>query len=273
MIVLAVALWRRPTIEERDGDLKDRAQASAPLASIRGPVEVAVAMPGQVWVESRVSVGAASDLLVCPALPRGGLRSAAVRRVDVGQAVTAGRAGGRTRGSRAPSTGSAQGQCAGRCSTRRRCGRARRAGTVTIWRRRVAPRATACCGLARVPAARSRLWVIAAQIAHALLAANRPEGRWARGPSIRSAKTVSMIACRRWVMSACGGRLGAVGQERVVAPDREQFVDLGPVTDPAHDQPGGDRVGGGGERGELATSATSASEISSPVSGSRTAPG
>ena len=26
-------------------------------------------MPGQVWVESRVSVGAASDLLVCPAFP------------------------------------------------------------------------------------------------------------------------------------------------------------------------------------------------------------
>ena len=30
MIVLAVALWRRPTIEERDGDLEDRTRASAP---------------------------------------------------------------------------------------------------------------------------------------------------------------------------------------------------------------------------------------------------
>jgi hypothetical protein len=44
---------------------------------------------------------------------------------------------------------------------------------------------------------------MAAQIAQALLAAKRPDGRWANGPSIRSANTVSMIACRRWVMSAC----------------------------------------------------------------------
>ena len=50
-----------------------------------------------------------------------------------------------------------------------------------ICRRRVAPRATACWSLARVPAARSRLWVIIAQIAQALFAANRPEGRWAKG--------------------------------------------------------------------------------------------
>jgi hypothetical protein len=48
-----------------------------------------------------------------------------------------------------------------------------------------------------------------------------------------------------------GGRLGAVGAERVVAPDREQFVTAGTVADPAHDQPGFDRVFGGGERGEL----------------------
>ena len=115
--------------------------------------------------------------------------------------------------------------------------------------------------------------MIAAQIAQALLAANRPEGRCARGPSIRSAKTVSMIACRRWVMSASATGAVAVGQERVVPPDREQLVELGLVPDPAHDQPGGDRVLGGGERGEPVISATSASEISSPVSGSVTAPG
>lgn len=90
-----------------------------------------------------------------------------------------------------------QGQCAGRCRTRRRWGRAILAGTLTIRVRRVAPRAAACRGSARVLAVRSRLWAIAAQIAHALLAANRPEGMWASGPSIRSAKTVSMIACRR----------------------------------------------------------------------------
>ena len=34
------------------------------------------------------------------------------------------------------------------------------------------------------------------------LAPKRPDGRWASGPSIRSANTVSMIACWRWVMSA-----------------------------------------------------------------------
>jgi hypothetical protein len=33
MTVLAVALWRRPTIKERDGDLKGRTRASAPLAA------------------------------------------------------------------------------------------------------------------------------------------------------------------------------------------------------------------------------------------------
>ena len=44
--------------------------------------------------------------------------------------------------------------------------------------------------------------------------------------------------------------LGAVGEERVVPPDREQLVEAGLVTDPAHDQPGGDGLLGGGERGE-----------------------
>ena len=33
MTVLAVALWRRPTIKERDGDLEDHRRASAPLAT------------------------------------------------------------------------------------------------------------------------------------------------------------------------------------------------------------------------------------------------
>lgn len=55
------------------------------------------------------------------------------------------------------SHGVAQGQWAGRCRTGRRWGRAVLAGVVTIWRRRVAPRATACLPPARVPAARSRL--------------------------------------------------------------------------------------------------------------------
>lgn len=56
---------------------------------------------------------------------------------------------------------------------------------------------------ARVPAARSRLCVIAVQIAQAALDANWLQGRWANGPSMMSEKTVSIIACWRWVMSAC----------------------------------------------------------------------
>ena len=40
-------------------------------------------------------------------------------------------------------------------------------------------------------------------VAQAALAPKRPEGKCASGPSIRSAKTVSMIAWRRCVRSAC----------------------------------------------------------------------
>src|ERR1700758_541192 len=44
-----------------------------------------------------------------------------------------------------------------------------------------------------------------------------------------------------------GGRLGGVGEERVVTPDREQAVfGLGGVFDAAHDQAGGDRWVGAG---------------------------
>ena len=96
----------------------------------------------------------------------------------------------------------AQGQWLGRCSTGLRWGRASRAATVTMRRRRVAQRATACPPPASTPTARSRLWAIPAQTAQALLAPKRPEGMWARGPSMRSAKVVSMMAWRRWVISA-----------------------------------------------------------------------
>jgi hypothetical protein len=44
---------------------------------------------------------------------------------------------------------------------------------------------------------------MAVQIAHAAFEANWLEGRWANGPSITSDSTVSMMACFRWVMSAC----------------------------------------------------------------------
>ena len=88
-----------------------------------------------------------------------------------------------------------QGQWVGRCRIGRRCGRAKRAGTLTMVRRRVDPRARVYRSAARTPAARSRLWAIAAHSTQAELAPKRPEGMCASGPSIRSANTVSMIAC------------------------------------------------------------------------------
>ena len=66
----------------------------------------------------------------------------------------------------------------------------------------VDPRARLWWSPASTPAARSRLWEIAAHSTQAELAPKRPEGMWASGPSIRSANTVSMIACWRWVRSA-----------------------------------------------------------------------
>jgi hypothetical protein len=43
---------------------------------------------------------------------------------------------------------------------------------------------------------------ITASTNHAALAANRPDGRWARAESLRSAWICSMIAWPRWVLSA-----------------------------------------------------------------------
>jgi len=67
------------------------------------------------------------------------------------------------------------------------------------------------------------------------------------GPSIRSAKTVSMMACRRWVMSASvavsvvsvkNGWYRQIGNRGAVG--------LVGVFDAAHDQSGGDRLVGAG---------------------------
>ena len=114
--------------------------------------------------------------------------------------------------------------------------------------------------LARAPAARSRLQLMAAQASHAALAAKEPDGRWARGPSFQSAKTCSMMAWSRWCSSAWIVCERAVGEHGVVAPGREQLglpvSGFGVhVADPADDQPGGERGRGlapaavDGERG------------------------
>ena len=73
---------------------------------------------------------------------------------------------------------------------------------LTILRRRVAPREAAWRPPVRVAAARSRLWAMAVHNTHAELAPKCHEGMCASGPSIRSAKVVSMMAWRRWVISA-----------------------------------------------------------------------
>src|SRR5215210_4074908 len=70
----------------------------------------------------------------------------------------------------------AQGQRLGRCRTGARAGRASRAGTLISCRRRVAPRARVWGRPARVAAAWSRLWAIAAHSAQAELAPKRPDG-------------------------------------------------------------------------------------------------
>jgi hypothetical protein len=115
------------------------------------------------------------------------------------------------------------------------------------------------------------LWVIAAQIAHAVRGepdrgqvSQRPVDQVGEHGLDDRVPAVGDVGLR--------GRLGAVGEQRVVAPDREQFLGAGAVTDPAHDQPAvtGRLVEANAVN---ATSATSASEISCPVSGSTTAPG
>jgi hypothetical protein len=69
-------------------------------------------------------------------------------------------------------------QPSGRCKVRwPRPLRAMRAATAMSWLRRVAPRAFAWNGPASVPAARVRLWQMAAQVSHAALAGKCPDGR------------------------------------------------------------------------------------------------
>jgi len=66
----------------------------------------------------------------------------------------------------------------------------------------VAARALAWRQPASVPAARSRLWAMAAAASQAALAVNFPDGRWASGPSLRSARSCSITAWPRCCSSA-----------------------------------------------------------------------
>ena len=137
----------------------------------------------------------------------------------------------------------ARGQRTGRWSVRRPCGRANRAGTLIRCRRSVAPRATPVAFPASVPAARSRLWVIAVSTVQVLSAGNNPQGMWAKVPSSRSAKSDSMIACRRWVISASAtGSVPSVkkGWYRQTGNSSSGCVEVPHLL---HDQPGGDLLG------------------------------
>lgn len=67
-----------------------------------------------------------------------------------------------------------------------------RAAMCTRWARMVAGRAVACWRLARHPAARVRLCARAVRVSQAALAPKAPEGRWASGPSMISAKHCSV---------------------------------------------------------------------------------
>ena len=82
--------------------------------------------------------------------------------------------------------------------------------------------------------------MITAQASQAQLAANSPDGIWASGPSIKSAKVVSMMAWRRWVISASAVGSCGVGHKRVIAPHRKQRIGVAGVFDPAHHQPHGE---------------------------------
>lgn len=129
---------------------------------------------------------------------------------------------------------------------------------LTSCRRMVAVVARAWNGEASAPAARVRLNAIAASTSQAPLALNRPEGRWASGPFLRSAMTCSMIAWRRWSASACSITRGELvntawwcqaGNSSLALCVRDD-VSRVLVTDAAHDQPCGHRLflAVGGER-------------------------
>ena len=116
---------------------------------------------------------------------------------------------------------------------------------LTILRRRVAPRATARWPPASVPAARSRLWAIAAHSAQARVGAESPGGHVREG----SVDEVGEDGFDDRVAAVgdvgVGSRFGGVGEERVISPHREQRVGVAGVFDAAHDQPGGHRSGRG----------------------------
>ena len=112
-------------------------------------------------------------------------------------------------------------------------------------RRMVAARAFAKGGLARAPAARTRLWAMAAMASQAAFSANIWQVRERPVAPVREDLLHDgMVAVLALGLDELERR---VGEDCVVPPDGEQFVLpvcglLVEVTDPADDQPGGDRL-------------------------------
>ena len=144
---------------------------------------------------------------------------------------------------------SAQGQWLGRCRMGRALWSSQAGGDVDDLRRRVAPRATAWGPPARMPAARSRLWAIAAHRIQARVGAEASGGHVRQRPVDEVGEHGFDDGVAAVGDVGVGDRFGGVGEERVIPPDREQRVGVAGVFDAAHDQPGGDRVGGGSEGG------------------------
>ena len=141
-----------------------------------------------------------------------------------------------------------QGQLWGRCRVIRRAEVAIRHGIWIRVRRTVAVVADQR-GAVRVAAARVRLNAITASTSQAAFAVNTPDGRCARAEFFRSAWTCSMIACRRWVLSAVtvsstGSVVVKNAWNRQTSNSPSCPVAVGvEVGDPAHDQPARHLVG------------------------------
>ena len=149
------------------------------------------------------------------------------------------------------------GQCAGRCSVGLRAGAAKRAGTLTRSRRRVAPRATACVAAGERPGGAQQ--VVRDHRAGQPRAVRGEQPR--RDMRQRPVDQVGEGGLHDRVFAVGevglgGGQVG-VGEKRVIPPHREQRVGVAGVLDPTHHQSGGDAamppdaqgVGGFGDLG------------------------
>ena len=117
-----------------------------------------------------------------------------------------------------------QGQRAGRCSVQRRALRVRRPGSASRRRRRVRAARTVRSGRPSRPVQRSRLWASAAITVQAALAKKLPGGEVRE----RLVFEIADAQLDDGVLAVFGldelERVGAVGEERVELPGRQQLA-------------------------------------------------